>query len=64
MAIGLFALPRVFIPYVSLYHQLIPELGELVGNLGWMILYPIWSIWFGRVAVQGQSGGQGIRSFV
>jgi len=50
MAMGLFAIRRVFIPYVSLYHELVPELGELVGNLGWMLLYPIWNIWFGTIS--------------
>jgi len=49
MAIGLWAIPRVFIPYVSLSHLIVPELGELVGSIGWMIFYPVWCIWFGFV---------------
>jgi hypothetical protein len=64
MAIGLFAIPKVFIPYVSLYHELVPELGELVGDLGWRLFYPAWSIWFGRVILKGQYGGQHLQSFV
>ena len=64
MAAGLFALPRVFIPYVSLYHKPGPELGELVGNLGWMVIYPMWSIWFGREALKGQDRDQHLQSFV
>lgn len=53
MAVGLFAIPKVFIPYVSLYHQLFPELGEIVGSLGWRLFYPAWSIWFGSVFGKG-----------
>ena len=64
MAMGLFAIPRVFIPYVSLYHQFVPELGELVSSSGWMILYPIWSICFGSVATADQHGDQVLRSLV
>jgi len=64
MAIGLFALPRIFIPYVSLSHQLVPELAELVGTLGWMIVYPIWSIWFGSVATKDPSRGQQLQGLV
>ena len=56
MMIALLAIPKVFIPYVSLYHSLVPELGELIGNLGWRLFYPAWSIWFGRVILKGQLG--------
>ena len=45
MAVGVRATPKVIIPYVSLYHQLVPELGELIGSLGWRFLYPVWVIW-------------------
>ena len=64
MAMGLFAIPRVFIPYVSLYHQLVPELGEVVGNWGWMIIYPIWSIWFGSLEVMDRHGDRELHNFV
>jgi hypothetical protein len=58
MAVGLLAIPKVFIPYVALYHQPLPELGEIVGSLGWRLLYPTWSIWFGSVLGKGQYGSQ------
>jgi hypothetical protein len=64
MAVGLFAIPRVFIPSVSLNHEPVPEIGELVGYAGWMLIYPIWSIWFSRIAVKDQQAGQHLRSFV
>ncbi len=58
MAIALLAIPKVFVPYASLYHQLVPELGELAGDLGWRLLYPAWSIWLGRILLKGLDGGQ------
>jgi len=58
MMTGLLALPRIFIPYVSLYHEVIPEFGELLGNVGWMLFYPTWCIWFGFVCLKDQYGGQ------
>jgi len=64
MMIGLLAIPRIFIPYFSQYRVLVPELGELVGNLGWRLIYPAWSIWFGRVILKGQYGVQHLQSFV
>jgi hypothetical protein len=64
MAMALLAIPKVFIPYVSLYHKLVPELGELVGDLGWRLFYPAWSIWFGCVILKGQYEGQHPQSFV
>ena len=64
MAIALLAISKVFIPYVSLYHSLVPELGELVGDLGWRLFYPAWSIWFGRVILKGQYEGQHPQSSV
>jgi hypothetical protein len=64
MAIGLLAIPRIFIPYVSLYHLIVPELGELVGHLGWMFFYPIWCVWFGFVYLKGMYGGEHIQGFV
>lgn len=64
MAIALLAIPRVFIPYVSLYHKLVPELGELVGNLGWRLFYPIWSIWFGSLYFRGLSRDKYLQSSI
>ncbi len=58
MAAGLLALPRIFVPYISLYHEPLPEFGELVGNVGWMLFYPIWCIWFGYICLKDQYGGQ------
>jgi len=63
MAIGLWAIPRVFIPYVSLYHLLVPELGELVGHLGWMFFYPIWCIALGFVYLKGMYDGKHLQGF-
>jgi hypothetical protein len=54
MAVGVLAIPKVFIPYVSLYHHLVPELGKLTGNLGWRFLYPVWVIWLGGVSQKSQ----------
>lgn len=62
MAVGLLATPRVFIPSVSLNHEPVPEIGELIGYVGWMLIYPIWSIWFGRVAIKGQHEDPQVRS--
>ncbi len=64
MAIALLAIPKVFIPYVSLYHKLVPELGELVGNLGWRLFYPIWSIWFGSLYFRGLSEDKYLQSSI
>jgi hypothetical protein len=63
MAIGLLAIPRIFIPYVSLYHLIVPELGEIVGNLGWMFFYPIWCISFGFVYLKVMYDGQHLQGF-
>lgn len=62
MAVGLFALPRVFIPAVSLNHEPVPEIGELIGFVGWILIYPIWSIWFGRVAMKDHHGNPHVRN--
>lgn len=64
MAIGLLAIPRIFIPYVSLYHLIVPELGELVGNLGWTFFYPIWCISFGFVYLKGTYGDEHLQNFL
>lgn len=56
MAIGLFSLPRIFIPAVALYHEPLPEIAGWLGAVGWMLLYPIWSIGLGR-AEMGRPGG-------
>ena len=56
MAAGLFALPRIFIPAISLNHEPLPEIGEWMGSAGWMLFYPIWCIWFGYVCLKDQSG--------
>ncbi len=64
MAIGLLAIPRIFIPYVSLSHLIVPELGEMVGNLGWMFFYPIWCIWLGFVYLKGMYRGEHLQGFV
>lgn len=53
MVTGLLAIPRIFNPYVSLYHEIVPELGELVGHLGRLFLYPIWWMWLGFVYWKG-----------
>jgi hypothetical protein len=58
MATGLLAIPRIFIPYVSLYHEIVPELGELVGLLGWLFLYPSWCMWLGFVYRKGMYVGR------
>ena len=58
MATGLLALPRIFVPYISLYHEPLSEFGELLGNVGWMLFYPIWCIWFGYICLKDQYGGQ------
>jgi len=63
MAIGLWAIPRVFIPYISLYHLIVPELGELVGHLGWMFFYPIWCIWFGFVYLKAPNDSPHLQGF-
>lgn len=63
MTMGLLAIPRIFIPYVSLYHLLVPELGELVGNLGWMFFYPIWCIALGFVYMKETYGGEHLQKF-
>lgn len=63
MAIGLLAIPRIFIPYVSLHHLIVPELGELIGNLGWMFFYPIWCIWLGSVYLKGMYRGRHPEAF-
>jgi hypothetical protein len=62
MAVGLLAIPKVFIPYVSLYHHLVPELGELTGNLGWRFLYPAWVTWLGGVLQKSQYDGPGLQA--
>jgi hypothetical protein len=54
MAVGMLAIPRLLMPHVSLYHQLVPELEELTGNVGWRFLYPAWVIWLGVVSQQSQ----------
>ena len=64
MAIGLLAIPRIFIPYVSLSHLIVPELGEMAGNLGWMFFYPIWCISLGFVYLKGMYGGEHPQNFV
>ena len=64
MAIALLAIPRIFIPYVSLYHLIVPELGELVGNLGWMFFYPTWCIWFGSLYLKATDDSQHLQNFV
>lgn len=64
MMTGLLALPRLFIPYVSLYHEIIPEFGELLGNVGWMACYPIWCLWFGYVCLKGRHRGQILQGFL
>jgi len=64
MATGLLALPRIFVPYISLYHEPVPEIGELLGDVGWMLFYPIWCIWFGYVCLKDQYGGQHLQSFI
>ncbi|HXQ34069.1 MAG TPA: hypothetical protein VN843_08660 [Anaerolineales bacterium] len=64
MAIGLLSIPRIFIPYVSLYHLIVPELGELAGSLGWMFFYPIWCISLGFVYLKGMYGGEHPQNFV
>lgn len=63
MAAGLLAIPRVFIPYVSLYHLIVPELGELVGSIGWMFFYPIWCIWFGFVYLKSPNDSPHLQGF-
>ena len=63
MAVGLLAIPRIFIPYVSLYHLIVPELGEMVGNLGWMFFYPIWCISLGFVYLKVMYDGQHLQGF-
>ena len=63
MAIGLLAIPRIFIPYVSLNHELVPELGEMVSHLGWMFFYPIWCISLGFVYLKGMYDGQHLQGF-
>lgn len=64
MAIGLFAIPRIVIPYVSLNHELVPELGELIGHLGWAIFYPIWCISFGFVYLKAPHDSPHLQGFV
>lgn len=64
MATGLLALPRIFVPYISLYHEPMPEIGELLGNVGWMLFYPIWSIWFGYVCLKVQYDVQHLQNFI
>jgi len=63
MAIGLLAIPSIFIPYVSLYHLIVPELGELVGSIGWMFFYPIWCIWFGFVYLKAPNDSSHLQGF-
>jgi len=63
MTLGLLAAPRVFIPYVSLYHRPVPEIAEIVGDLGWKFLYPFWSIWTGYVFLNGRHSDQHLEGF-
>ncbi len=51
MAVGLFAIPRIFIPAVALYHEPLPEITGWIGAVGWMLLYPFWSISLSRVGM-------------
>ena len=64
MAIALLAIPKVFIPYVSLYHELVPELGELIGDLGWRLIFPAWNIWLGFISLKGIYGDKNIQRAV
>lgn len=63
MTIGVLAIPRVFSTSVTLNHELVPELGELVGILGWMFFYPIWCIWFGFGYLKGMYSDQHLQGF-
>ena len=62
MAFGVLVIPKVFIPSVSLYHQLVPELGELTGNVGWRFLYPAWVIGLGGISQQSQHDRSALQS--
>jgi len=64
MATGLFALPRIFIPAVALYHEPLPEIGELIGSVGWMFLYPLWSVRLGRAAWKEPDGDLRLRNSI
>jgi hypothetical protein len=64
LAVGLLAIPRIFIPWVSLNHELVPEIGELIGYVGWMLIYPLWSIWFGCAGLNDKHEDPHVRSFV
>jgi hypothetical protein len=64
MAVGLLAIPRIFIPWVSLNHEPVPEIGELIGYAGWMLFYPIWSIWFGSFEVTDRHRDRKLHNFM
>jgi len=56
MATGLFAIPRIFIPAVALNHEPLPEIAGWLGTVGWMLLYPLWSIGLGRAGIDRSEG--------
>ena len=55
MAMGWMSAPGIFDPYLGLYHVPSFEIGKLLGTVGWMFFYPIWSIWLGNIVLSNRS---------